>query len=449
MQLPTPFLEQMQDQLGPETADFLEALSLPAPTSIHINTLKNLIGEEIIDGVKWYENGVYIPERPLFTADPAFHAGAYYVQEASSMLVAEAVQQLLDLSQPVKVLDLCAAPGGKSTLLSAIISDDSLLVANEVIRSRFQVLDYNLVKWGASHKITCSQDVSQFKGLKDFFDLILVDAPCSGEGLFRKDPQAVTEWSPENVMHCSNRQQRILRDTVELLKPGGTLLYSTCTYNDRENSDNAAWLLTEFPLEISPLDFPDDWGISRRAVGFQCYPHRVRGEGFYLSAFRKTGASATGRKIRPAGKFKYFQPLPRAKREALQPYIAPGKALIFLENDKGQVIAIPESMHEAALRLSPHLRYFRMGTPVGNFKGRDLIPDPALALSQIVHPDFPSTELDRKNALLYLKKEAPRLSAPTGWHLVSFQNLNLGWIKVLKGRVNNYYPKEWRIRMAL
>lgn len=448
MQLPTPFLEQMQAQLGTETDAFLEALATEAPTSIHFNILKKQHSGENSDGVKWYSNGIYLPERPVFTLDPAFHAGSYYVQEASSMFVANAVRQLLDLSAPAKVLDLCAAPGGKTTLLATLLHPDSLLVANEVIRSRYQVLDYNLTKWGTANKITTSQDAEQFGKIKSFFDLILVDAPCSGEGLFRKDPQAISEWSTESVQRCSARQKRILSETVDRLKPGGILLYSTCTYNDQENEDNAAWLLEEFPLKPVPLAIEPGWGITTKKLGYQCYPHRVKGEGFYLAAFQKLDTAEQSGNIKPAGQFRHFQRLAKKKLPALRNFIRPDAELIFLESEKGQIIALPASVHLDALSLDPFLRYSRMGVPVGRFKGNDLIPDPALALSNLLHPDLPKLEVDRENAIRYLRKEVPDISAPGGWQLISYQELPLGWIKGLKNRINNYYPKEWRIRMA-
>ncbi|PHN08516.1 methyltransferase RsmF C-terminal domain-like protein [Flavilitoribacter nigricans] len=449
MQLPASFLALMQELLGSEAGDFFEALSAPHPTSIRFNTLKNINRSENSDGVKWCSDGIYLPERPVFTLDPRFHAGAYYVQEASSMLIGEAVRQLADLSGPLRVLDLCAAPGGKTTHLASILPAGSLLVANEVIRSRYQVLDYNLTKWGSANKMATSQQVNQFRGLKSFFDLILIDAPCSGEGMFRKDPQAIAEWSPENVARCSVRQQQILADAIPMLKPNGLLLYSTCTYNDAENTDNADWLQQEFPLTPLPLNLPADWGIAERSIGYQCYPHRVRGEGFYLAAFQKSGSGSGSGKSKGAKKFKYYQALSRAGQQALKRFIRPDADLVFLESDKGQIIALPEAIREDALQMSAYSKYFRMGTPVGIIKGKDLVPDPALALSTLLHPEFPRIELDREQAIRFLRREDPVVTGPAGWQLVTFDGLPLGWVKVLKNRVNNYYPKEWRIRMSV
>lgn len=447
MQLPDPFRTQMQEQLGGQFPDFLDALQTVPPVSAHLNVFKNKIRKENFDGVKWYSKGVYFSERPNFTLDPAFQAGAYYVQEASSMLIAEAVRQLVNLDQELCVLDLCAAPGGKSTLLASLLSESSLLVSNEVIRSRYQVLDYNLTKWGISNRVTTCQDAERFTGLSDFFDLILVDAPCSGEGLFRKDPEAVKEWSPEQVGLCSARQKRILQATIPLLKPGGILLYSTCTYNDQENSENAQWLLNTFPLEIADLAFPENWGIGKLQLGFQCYPHLVKGEGLYLAAFTKTsgGKESVGR---TPGKLPFHEAIPKKKSGELDHWIS-GQTLQFFRDQKGRIVAVPEGLRERILQLSPFIRYSRMGTPMGMYKGKDFIPDPALALANILHPELASVSVDKETALRFLKKESISVNAETGWQLVRYQGLALGWIKVLPRRVNNYYPKEWRIRMQV
>jgi NOL1/NOP2/fmu family ribosome biogenesis protein len=316
-----------------------------------------------------------------------------------------------------------------------------------VIRSRYQVLDYNLTKWGQPNKITTSQDVEQFKNIDSFFDLILIDAPCSGEGLFRKDPQAVAEWSPENVLKCSARQKRILGHTIDLLKPGGILLYSTCTYNESENQENADWLLREFPLEVAPLELQPDWGIVNRSIGYQCYPHRLKGEGFYLAAFRKTGVPARRSRGKLPTRFRHFQPLSKSKQAPLASFIRQDADLVYLESDKGQVTALPAAIYQDALRISPHLRYSRMGTPIGRFKGKDLIPAPELVFSSLLRSDLPGIEVDRESALSFLRKEMLSIAAVPGWQLIKHQGLPLGWIKGLKNRINNYYPKEWRIRM--
>lgn len=450
MQLPEGFSEQMQAQLGGEWPAFLEALNAPPPVSIRINPYKALPLGENFDGVKWNSDGFYLPERPVFTLDPTFHAGAYYVQEASSMFVGEAVRQLVSHQAPLRVLDLCAAPGGKSTLLLSSLPPDSLVLANEVIRSRYQSLRHNLAKWGYPNACSSMHDSRDFGTLEGFFGLILVDAPCSGEGLFRKDPAATGEWSVANVQLCAGRQKRILADAVRLLAPGGILLFCTCTYNRQENEGNAAWLADTFGLEPEPLGLKAGWGIASAGLGYQFYPHRVRGEGFYLAAFRKNGgAFYKGPRLRalvPKG----YQPLPAKLRKEMEQWVDMPGQLEFFQDAGGNVIAFPSELREPAAQLSHALSRFQAGAELGQFKRNGFVPEPALALSILAANNIPRVELEREAALLYLKKEPfVTKEIPDGWAMVTHQGLGLGWIKGLKNRINNYFPKEWRIRMEV
>ena len=222
-------------------------------TSIRLNPKKignrqSAIGNEQLERVPWNEYGYYLNERPSFTLDPLFHAGAYYVQEASRMFLEEALKQTVDLAKPLKVLDLCAAPGGKSTLIQSIISAESLLVSNEVIKTRVHILAENITKWGAANVIVTNNDPSDFQRLPGYFDVIVVDAPCSGSGLFRKDPAAIGEWSENNVLHCAQRQQRILEHIMPALKDGGILIYSTCSYSKEEDEAIADWMVEQLAV---------------------------------------------------------------------------------------------------------------------------------------------------------------------------------------------------------
>ncbi|MES1226926.1 MAG: RsmB/NOP family class I SAM-dependent RNA methyltransferase, partial [Bacteroidota bacterium] len=231
-QLPHALIASLQTVKGFDKDAFVQIHeSGEQITSVRVNPNRTFNVEystlNVQGKVPWSSNGYYLSERPSFTTDPLFHAGAYYVQEASSMFLEEAVKQTCDLSKPLKVLDLCAAPGGKSTLLQSIISNESLLISNEVIKSRVNILSENITKWGAANVVVTNNDPKDFQRLPEYFDLIVIDAPCSGSGLFRKDPEAITEWSSDNVMLCSQRQQRILADILPCLKPGGILIYST------------------------------------------------------------------------------------------------------------------------------------------------------------------------------------------------------------------------------
>ncbi len=449
IRLPKAFVESIQARLGGEWKEFLNALESPAPTSIRFHLLKQKKWQENFEKVKWRFNGVYLPERPVFTLDPAFHAGAYYVQEASSMLVGAVLQQIFPTPTGIKALDLAAAPGGKSTLLSEWLGQGSLLVANEIIRSRFQILEYNLVKWGYPNAVITNHDSQDFGRLENWFDLVLLDAPCSGEGLFRKDPAAITEWSPDSVTHCAARQKRILADAAKLLKPGGFLLYSTCTFNEAENDGNMQWMVREFGFKPIPPDIPNDWGVTQTLFGLQCYPHLVKGEGFFLAVLQKPG-EVTANTTNPMTRLPGWEPMPGKYLPLVSPLLKdPGETLFFIDPTLN-IRALPKETAALVAKVATSLRRSSWGIELGQVKGKDFIPSPALALSTTVSPALPAVTADLRTALHYLKKETVDFpGAPMGWVLVRYEGLNLGWVKVLPNRTNNYYPREWRILMEL
>ncbi len=443
----------MQELLDPAAYPaFLAALQEPAPVSIRLNPAKpspSGLPLSTLAPVPWHPRGCYLPERPVFTLDPAFHAGAYYVQEASSMFLYAALRQTADFSRPLRALDLCAAPGGKSTLLADMLNPAGLLVANEVIRPRTAILRENLEKWGVPNLAVSGAEVEEYAALEDFFDVVVTDAPCSGEGLFRKDPDAVKEWSPANVELCWGRQRRILAAAVSALKPGGVLAYSTCTYNRAENEDNCAWLLHTFGLEPLPLEVPAAWNIEGGEGGYHFFPHRVRGEGFFIAVFRKK--ESTPRRQNGTGTFRQIKPLPKNLVPEAGRWLSPGMDLRFFQTPAGEVLALPAHLESDYLVLDKFLKAKWFGTPVGEFKGKDFVPSHALALSNLASPALPALDLGREQALLFLKKETFDLpaGAPRGWTLARYNGLNLGWMKVLPGRMNNYLPAERRIRMDL
>ncbi|MBK6947639.1 MAG: RNA methyltransferase [Haliscomenobacter sp.] len=425
-------------------------MAFPAPVSIRYHPFKKKIREENFEQVKWCSDGVYLPERPIFTLDPTFHAGAYYVQEASSMLIEAAVRQLVDLKAPLRVLDLAAAPGGKSTLLASLISPDSLLVANEVIRNRYQTLRYNLTKWGLSNTMTSNHDSREFGGLEGWFDLVLLDAPCSGEGLFRKDPEAAREWSTDHVRFCASRQKRIFADAAGLVRPGGIVLYSTCTYNALENAGNVAWFCQEFGYDPIPLNFPGGWGIQAQEWGYQCFPHLVKGEGFFLAALRKqSGDSDKSGNLKPV-RIPAWEPLAGKWMDMAKSCLEAPEAYTFYADGEGTIRAVPKALEEEVKTAAHALKRTHWGVEIGQIKGKDLIPSPALALSTAISSAFPFVEAGKQTALKFLKKEQVELpGAPNGWTLLRYQGLNLGWVKIMDRRTNNYYPKEWRILMEV
>ncbi|MDR1402822.1 MAG: RsmB/NOP family class I SAM-dependent RNA methyltransferase, partial [Tannerellaceae bacterium] len=288
MILPADFLLRMQILTGAACASFHAALQSPPPVSVRLNPAKGPAdpGEE---SVSWCSCGYYLKERPSFTFDPLFHAGAYYVQEASSMFLEQAIRA--HVSGPVKCLDLCAAPGGKSTHLQALLPAGSLLVSNEILKSRAAVLQENLIKWGNPGALVTSNHPAEMSRLPHFFDVVVADLPCSGEGMFRKDPSSAAQWSANNVAGCALRQRRILHDCWDALKPGGLLIYCTCTYNIEENEDNLQYIIQTLGGEALPVPVRDEWKITGALKynhpAYRFFPHLTRGEGFFLAVIQK------------------------------------------------------------------------------------------------------------------------------------------------------------------
>ena len=443
---PLPFETRMQQQLGTEWSDFASVHTHPAPVSIRLNPYK--ISQPKEKRIPWTTQGYYLPERPNFTRDPLFHAGTYYVQEASSMFLEQVFTQHVDSSTPLRVLDLCAAPGGKSTHLLSLLPAHSLLISNEVIRSRAQILAENIVKWGCANVMVTQNDPENFQRLPGFFDVVVVDAPCSGEGLFRKDPQSMQEWSPEHATLCSQRQQRILKDIWPALKENGILVYSTCTYNSDENEHNLQWLAQQHKIEFLKIKTEPAWNIKEITSdikGYQFFPHRVTGEGFFISAIRKTEVQPE-LKIRSGKNF--TTATSRIKAEAGKWVQSPERFDMIRQHDL--LIAIPTLQFEAMEFLSGNLHVVSKGTALAEIKHDKLIPEHALALSIHLNKQAITTiELSEAEALAYLRRESLSIpSSDRGFAAVTFQNTPIGWINRLGNRINNLYPVNWRIRMA-
>ncbi len=398
--------------------------------------------------VPWSSQGYYLPTRPSFTFDPLFHAGVYYVQEASSMFLEQALKQTVDMSQPLRVLDLCAAPGGKSTLLQSLISNESLLISNDVIKSRAAILEENIIKWGAANVVVTNNDPSHFARLQNYFDVIVIDAPCSGSGLFRRDPGAINEWSENNVALCSQRQQRIIADVWPALKQDGIIIYSTCSYSAAEDEVILDWIGSGLLAEGIRLSIAKEWNIvevlspEKGFYGYRFYPDKVEGEGLFIAALQKKEGSA----------FEGFKPgktnterLTKAEEAIVQPWLKEGTELVLFKQ-KEEVIALPASLQKEIPVLQSALYIKKAGVTLGKFAGKELIPDHQLAVSTIINKNLLSIELNLQQAIQYLRKEEMRIECPQkGWALVTYQGYNLGWVKLLPNRFNNYYPKEWRI----
>lgn len=437
-QLPKNFLLHAQKFAGNEYDAFIESLSQNPTVSIRLNPFKRegIYSTEKI--IPWSKEGRYLKERPSFTFDPLFHAGCYYVQDASSQFLEQAfIQAKKNLNRPIRILDLCAAPGGKSTHILSMINDTDLLVCNEIIASRNNILRQNIIKWGKENVIVTQNDPADFTRLIGFFDIVVVDAPCSGEGLFRKDENAKDEWSEENIQRCSVRQHEILKHAYATLCPGGFLIYSTCTFEEDENDAPVQALYEKFDMKIQTIEsnFP---GILKTKNGLIFFPHRIRGEGFYISLLQKKD----GDRI----------PVKKASDKIDSPF---KKHLIrYLKNEElfsallkdDRLFAIP-NVHLNSLNTINRNFYVRLaGIYMGDFKGEDFIPSAAIALSLQLKEDLPSKELTEMEAIEYLKGGNLQLEIPKGWSLVNYKSFQLGWIKNIGTRINNYYPKEWRIK---
>jgi 16S rRNA C967 or C1407 C5-methylase (RsmB/RsmF family)/NOL1/NOP2/fmu family ribosome biogenesis protein len=430
-------------------------------TSIRLNpekifNIQYSIVNAQLEKIPWSSNGFYLSERPSFTLDPLFHAGAYYVQEASSMFLEEALKQTVDLAKPLKVLDLCASPGGKSTLIQSVISASSLLVSNEVIKARVNVLAENMTKWGGANVIVTNNDPSDFQRLPGYFDVIVVDAPCSGSGLFRKDPAAIDEWSENNVLHCAQRQQRILEDIMPALKDGGILIYSTCSYSEEEDEAIADWLIQQFAVSNLQLTVHDDWGIvetvseKENAYGYRFYPDKVKGEGFFIAAFKKIlSVNRTGYEFnspKPGQKPKKKTAIFTAKEiDILKSYLNHADEFFFIKQNE-EVIAMPLHLENELPVIQSALYLKKAGVKMGTLIRNELIPGHELAVSNIINHSIPRQDIEKETALQFLRREALEISCEKkGWLLLTYMQLPLGWIKVIASRINNYYPASWRI----
>lgn len=450
MKLPAALLDSLQSVEGFDRDAFLRVHENgDQVTSVRFNPLKPVTHQlPLEEKIPWSTQGYYLSERPSFIFDPLWHAGAYYVQEASSMFVEQALRQSAGLSQSLRVLDLCAAPGGKSTLIQSLISADSLLVSNEVIKSRAAILEENITKWGAANVIITNNDPKDFARLENFFDVIVIDAPCSGSGLFRRDPEAISEWSEQHVELCCQRQHRILADVWPSLKQDGVLIYSTCSYSKKENEEVLDWIIDE--LDAAPISLQPEtgWNIvpvqsgKHKAPGYRFFPDKVKGEGFFIACFRKDDGGTAS--LRPPKKSLLQKPAKQVLAIAESWLKAGHNMQLWKQADR--LLAFPLALTNELLAVADKLYVRSAGISMGKIAGDALIPDHALALSTIVSDKTVRIQLKQPEALQYLRKEEVTVeSDQKGWALIQYEGAGLGWVKLLGNRINNYYPSNWRI----
>ncbi|MDD2289313.1 MAG: rRNA cytosine-C5-methyltransferase [Bacteroidales bacterium] len=433
----TDFRNMMEAALLPgEVSPLLAALESTPPVSIRQH-IRKAPGELFpgSDPVPWCPTGRYLEERPVFTLDPRFHAGAYYVQEASGMSLWQLAPYLSAITSP-RVLDACAAPGGKSTLLLDILPQNGLLVSNEVIRTRVPILAENLARWGYGNVVVTQNDPADLGRLTEYFDVVVADVPCSGEGLFRKEPESRKKWSPAVVALCVSRQRRILSDLWPCLRQGGLLLYSTCTFNRMEDEEQVDWIR-------------DHLG-ARLLLGPEKYlPHRIRGEGFFMALLEKTGTCHTGpgKSLPPGGGKKGGSPS-RVPADAPQHLEGPYSWYM-----KGPFLkAFPQELIPQAELLESMLNVFHSGIAVATKKGKDWVPRADLALALDLKKEaYPVFRVNREQAVAFLRRDPLVFPDGTerGYLLLTYNDLPLGFVKNLGMRSNNLHPVSRRIFLSL
>lgn len=448
MTLPEDFVKRIAKQNYIDSASLISALGETSPVSIRINNRKWRGIPSDNDRVPWSSDGYYLPSRPSFTLDPLFHAGCYYPQEASSMFLEQFISQVHERDAKIRALDLCGAPGGKSLILSDILGDGALLVSNDVIRTRASILAENVTKWGAGNTIVTQSDPSAFGRMEGFFDLIVVDAPCSGEGMFRTEV-AVNEWSPDNTLLCSERQKRILIDVWPALRSDGILVYSTCTFNPAENEENIKWLTQQSDAETIRIDISGYEGITEidhdGIYGYGFHPGRIRGEGLFMAAVRKISGSRA----------RHIAPVIKGEQRPGKTEIKTAGEWCHLPADRllrkgNEIIAAPANP-ELLAHMGGFVKIVKTGTSVMTVMKNGFIPSHDLAMSvHAVDGSFPVYEATAAEALTYLGRGNLTLpSEPVGWILIKYKGATLGFVNNLGKRTNNCYPMEWRIRMTI
>ncbi|MFI3314650.1 MAG: rRNA cytosine-C5-methylase [Rikenellaceae bacterium] len=455
--LPSDFINNINSIFEQtEAEELLKALDSEPVISIRYNPHK-MADEPSGERVGWSSEGYYLPQRAVYTLDPLFHGGVYYSQEASSMFLEVVLKKVLSESEEdITALDMCAAPGGKSTLISSMLKERGVLVANEAIKSRAKILKENIIKWGVGNVIVSNSDSDAFSKSANMFDIVVVDTPCSGEGMFRKDKKSRAQWSKENVELCAMRSRRIVANAIESIKDGGVLVYSTCTFNRAENEQLIDWISDNYEIENIQLEIVAHWGITlTSASNIDCYrflPHKTKGEGFFIAAMRikKDGEVASRAKKTQRRKDKASGEGEKLSKEQI------ATASKWLDNQSlpleivtrnGAIFAASKEMLQVVTALDKGLNIIYFGVEMGEFFGNKFKPSHTLATSILQNRDLcNSVEVGREDALEFLRKNSLD-AAPfkEGINLVCYKNTPLGYIKRIGARTNNLYPKEYRI----
>ena len=455
MQLPERFIERMVQELGHDEAMALcEALATEPTTSVRLNPLKMTTSKWESRKVEWSRWGYLLDARPSFTFDADFHAGAYYVQEASSQFAGYIMSQALGGEQECEgkyILDMCAAPGGKSTHYATLVGEGGLVVANEINRSRAAVLADNARKWGLGNMVVSCNDSSRFRQVEEWFDAVAVDAPCSGEGMFRKLDEAQEQWSEANVAMCAERQWEIFQNAFEALKPGGVMLYSTCTFNRSEDEnilERAMELYGESFEAVDEISVGENWGVVVGQVGafrtYRFFPHKLSGEGMFMAVARKAGKSSKRRQLK--SRRQIIAAVDKRSAEELGRWVREPEGMKFFA--AGDMLYGCRKEHYGDIEaLSGVLSVIYSGVAMGQIFKNKLKPDGALALYVGLNRDAVEyREMGEEDVLKFLRKQD--ISAENfaeGINLVLHNGQALGFVKRIGARVNNMYPNSLRI----
>lgn len=452
MRLNTTFLNTIENCQGFDKEAFIEAHHQTPVVSIRVNQSKitersNVLDDDnLLTTVPWCDEAYVLKNRPSFTLDPLFHAGAYYVQEASSMFLQHVANLLFQEGRSYKALDLCAAPGGKSTLMAGM-HQFGLIVSNEIIQSRVAVLQENIIKWGQMKVLVSNNDPSDFKRLPGYFDFVMVDAPCSGSGLFRKDEKAMNEWNPELVDFCAARQKRVLHAAIETVAEGGYLFYSTCSFSEEENEDNLDFLIDTGLFESVDILTDPSWNIvstiskKHGARGFRFYPDKIMGEGFFCGVLKKVSSANINTIVYPHS----VKTLPLDAQ--LKEWVTDAEVLHYFQKADDVFAFDPEFLPDLNL-ISSVLKLRKSGLRLGEIIRGEFVPNHELAMSTLQSNQIPAIQLDLKTSLQYLRRETIETTvAQKGWSLVQYKGISLGWIKQVQGKAKNHYPLNWRILM--
>lgn len=478
--LPDGFMEQMRNLIGDEADALFTALLTERPLSLRLNRRKLSDPNQAypdMTPVSWCRSGYYLPsgEHPSFTLHPLLHAGAFYVQEASSMIYEQAIRKIMEREQweAPRVLDMCAAPGGKTTAMINALPDDAAVIANEYVGKRAVILRENIQKWGFPNVAVSNSDSSAFAKHPEMFDIVAVDAPCSGEGMMRREAEARAQWTPELVKQCASLQREILQNAVEALRPGGWLIYSTCTFNAEENERNSEFIaslpgMTHHLLRLDGVpeeSYTISAALSSEASGIRFMPHITKGEGLFINFFRKEDEGVSGysevrdyigleggrkdKKDKKKGKGKSPGEDASLLKEAEGWLRTEILSDYFLQNINGTIVATNRNLKALTDTLARDLRYISMGVDMAEIKGKNLVPLTPFAHSALAQEDlFPKVNLTLEDALQYLRGEAISLdkSVPKGIVVLSYEGNPLGYAKNLGNRANNLYPSPWRIK---